>query len=103
MHEVLQRLMKLRLWQQLRTIAPPGPLQLAGGTNDVTISLLQTLDPSVQARPSGVAFGGMARALLQPLLQQAESRQISLRDWPSGWQEAVSLARSLVEPWLQKV
>lgn len=93
----------LRLWQQLRTIAPPGPLQLAGGTNDVTISLLQTLDPSVQVRPSGVAFGGMARALLQPLLVQAESRQTSLRDWPTGWEKAVTLARSLVAPWLQRV
>jgi len=92
----------VRLWQQLRTIAPPGPLQLAGGTNDVTISLLPPLDPSPQMRPAGVAFGGMARALLQPLLQQAELRQTSLRDWPRGWDEAVSLASSLIEPWLQK-
>ena len=92
----------LRLWQQLRTIAPPGPLQLAGGTNDVTLDLLQTLEPSTLARPSGVAFGGMARALLQPLLHQAEMRQTTLRDWPTGWEEAVTLARSLVTPWLQR-
>ena len=93
----------VRLWHQLRTIAPPGPLQLAGGTNNVTISLLQPLDRSPQTRPAGVAFGGMARSLLQPLLQQAESLQTSLRDWPRGWDEAVFLARSLIEPWLQRV
>lgn len=93
----------LRLWQELRAIAPPGPLQLAGGTNDVTISLVQAVDPAPGSRLSGVAFGGMARALIQPLLQQAEKRQTTLREWPSGWDEAVALARSLVEPWLRRV
>ena len=51
----------ISLWQQIRSIAPPGPLQLAGGTNAQTINYLAT-----NKGPAGVAFGGMARKLIQP-------------------------------------
>ena len=92
----------LRLWQQVRTSAPPGPLQLAGGTNGATIGLLEDLGLSRSSGPAGVAFGGMARALMQPLLQEAEARQSTLRDWPMGWEKALALARELVLPWLSR-
>ena len=92
----------LRLWQQVRTSAPPGPLQLAGGTNGATIGLLEGLGWSRSSGPAGVAFGGMARALMQPLLQEAEARQSTLRDWPMGWEKALALARELVLPWLSR-
>ena len=92
----------LRLWQQVRTSAPPGPLQLAGGTNAATLELLDGLGIPRSQGPAGVAFGGRARALVQPLLQEAEVRQCSLRDWPEGWFQALELARSLVDPWLAR-
>ena len=85
------------LWHGVRHLAPPGPLQLAGGTNDQTILHLPENDG-----PAGVAFGGMARRLLQPWLQEAQAREISLRDWPEGWCAAVAKAQKLVRPWLSR-
>ena len=84
----------VQLWRSLQPLAPPGPLQLAGGTNAATIGHLAS-----DERPAGVAFGGMARRLLQPLLKEAQLRGTSLREWPAGWSEAVTIARCLVEPW----
>jgi len=89
----------VRLWQQLRPLAPPGPLQLAGGTNGGTIGLLEH-DPAMG--PAGVAFGGMARRLVQPFLQEAQERELSLRDWPEGWCRALALAQTLIHPWLHR-
>lgn len=87
----------VRLWRQLQPLAPPGPLQLAGGTNAATIGLL-----AGGVGPAGVAFGGMARLLLQPLLQEAERRGERLRDWPEGLALALDRARALIRPWLQR-
>ena len=92
----------LRLWQQVQASAPPGPLQLAGGTNAATLELLVGLGLPRSRGPAGVAFGGQARALVQPLLQEAEGRDCSLRDWPEGWTKALDLARGLVVPWLAR-
>ncbi len=85
----------IKLWERIRPIAPPGPLQLAGGTNAHTIRLLKTKD-----RPEGIAFGGMARKLLQPLLIEAQNKNISLREWPEGWEAALNNAKKLIVPWL---
>ena len=49
-----------KLLAAIRAWAPPGPLQLAGGTNAHTAGLL-----SAGAGAAGVAFGGMARSLLR--------------------------------------
>ena len=49
-----------------------GPLQLAGGTNASTVRLLLS-----DERPAGVAFGGMARRLLMPLIHQAQAQGTS--------------------------
>ena len=85
------------LWRDIRFLTPPGPLQLAGGTNSHTISYLPE-----ENGPAGIAFGGMARKLIQPWLLEAQARQISLRNWPDGWNEALKAARQLVRPWLRK-
>ena len=85
----------VNLWRNVRPMAPPGPLQLAGGTNAHTIELL----PGDQ-RPAGIAFGGMARRMIKPWLLEAEARQVSLRNWSTGWRQALLKARALVEPWL---
>ena len=87
----------VQLLERIRPWAPPGPLQLAGGTNASTLTLL---DPAGGA--AGVAFGGVARSLLQPLLQEAERLGQPLRELPELRQRALDLARSLVEPWLHR-
>ena len=87
----------VRLWRAMRGLAPPGPLQLAGGTNAAT---LEFLHPS--ERPAGIAFGGVARRLLMPVLDEAQTRGLALWQWPEGWERALSLARPLVTPWLQR-
>ncbi len=87
----------INLWQKIRPMAPPGPLQIAGGTNAHTIAHLNS-----QHGPEGIAFGGIARKLLKPLLIEAQGRNINLRDWPEGWNEALAKAEELIKPWLSR-
>ena len=89
----------VQLWERLRPMAPPGPLQLAGGTNASTWSVLQ--QSADGAFPAGVAFGGYARSLVQPWLSQALEQGQPLIEWEEGWEQALALARALVDPWLQ--
>nr|WP_228024163.1 LdpA C-terminal domain-containing domain [Synechocystis salina] len=86
----------------------PGFVQLAGGTNGHTITKLNDDNLWVHGKKSivnGVAFGGGARALIAPVLQEAEARQkdplapIHLEDYPDLLQRAIALAQSLVQPW----
>ena len=74
----------VQLWRAMRSIAPPGPLQLAGGTNHHTLHHLNS-----DERPAGIAFGGVARRLLLPLLKEAQLRGQSLgsglRVWSRLW------------------
>lgn len=90
----------VRLWQQLAPLAPPGPLQLAGGTNAHTHALVRQVAGEVRAPLAGIAFGGVSRSLLQPLLQRAQERGQRLLDADDLWPEALRLVRRLVEPWL---
>ena len=87
----------VKLLEALRPWAPPGPLQLAGGTNASTAALL---GPNSGA--AGVAFGGMARSLLQPLLLEAEARGGSLRDCQELLEQALNLAQGLLAPWQRR-
>jgi Fe-S-cluster-containing hydrogenase component 2 len=81
---------------------PPGPLQLAGGTNRRSLPRLAA-QPSVAGFCSGVAFGGVARSQLQPLLQQAQERGKTLLQAADLWPQALALARQLVGPWLERI
>ncbi len=85
------------LWQEIRPLSPPGPLQLAGGTNENTIHQL----PHTNG-PAGIAFGGMARKIVSPWLQEAARKKVNLRDWPNGWYAALEKATELIEPWLTR-
>ncbi len=94
----------VRLLQALRPWAPPGPLQLAGGTNESTLprleALAQRLGQPPRAGAAGVAFGSVARQRLQPLLQEAAARGSSLLQVPELRREALAQAQALVHPWL---
>lgn len=84
-----------------RQAMPPGPLQLAGGTNGRSLPLLEAT-PALARACAGVAFGGVARRLLQPLLLQTQSRGVALRHDPELLRQALELARSLLRPWLER-
>ena len=99
----------LALLQDCGDRLPPGPIQLAGGTNHHTLELLrrgERRDPARQgggtAAVAGVAFGGVARRLLQPFLLEAHRRQSRLLDEPDLWPRALALALDLVGPWLHR-
>ncbi len=92
----------VRLLGAVAPLAPPGPLQLAGGTNERTLPLLQRLDPALQRSVAGVAFGSVARALLQPLLLQAQERGGRLLDQADLLPDASAIAGNLVRPWLER-
>jgi Fe-S-cluster-containing hydrogenase component 2 len=81
---------------------PPGPLQLAGGTNGRTLEHLQARRTDAP-HCAGVAFGGVARRLLQPLLLQSQSRGIPLLQASDLWPRALAQAQALVSPWLERI
>lgn len=78
------------------------PVQLAGGTNQHTVSklyeagLLQSSnrDKTLATVVSGIAYGSYARRLLMPVIEQTHY----LEEVPQALQAAVKLARSLVDP-----
>ncbi len=85
----------ISLWKKIRSIAPPGPIQLAGGTNAETINHIDT-----KMGLAGIAFGGKARALIQPFVIEAQNQNKKLIDWPQGWNQALKEAKGLISPWL---
>ncbi|MEY4354076.1 MAG: hypothetical protein RLZZ609_2317 [Cyanobacteriota bacterium] len=91
----------VRLLRAVGPLAPPGPLQLAGGTNAHTLALVEAL-PASAPPVAGVAFGSVARQQLQVLLQEAQGRGQRLLDLPDLLAPALASARSLVEPWSQR-
>jgi Fe-S-cluster-containing hydrogenase component 2 len=91
----------VRLLRSVGPLAPPGPLQLAGGTNAHTLALVQAL-PSSAPPVAGVAFGSVARQQLQALLLEAQSRGQRLLDLPDLLAPALALASALVEPWSRR-
>jgi ferredoxin len=88
----------------LRRVAgrlPPGPLQLAGGTNGATLRQLQA-HPSLAPLAAGVAFGGVARRQLQPWLLAAQQRGNRLLADGELWPQALEAVQRLVRPWLER-
>ncbi|MFM7268515.1 MAG: LdpA C-terminal domain-containing domain [Cyanobium sp.] len=89
----------------LRRVAralPPGPVQLAGGTNASSLALVEDPELGLAARVAGVAFGSVARVRLQVLLGQAQDRGGRLLDQPDLLEQAMVIASALVTPWLQR-
>jgi ferredoxin len=91
----------VRLLREVGPLAPPGPLQLAGGTNAHTLALVEALPPG-NPPVAGVAFGSVARHQLQALLQQAQDRGARLLDQPDLLAPALTSAQALVQPWTQR-
>ncbi len=89
----------VNLLRRVAPQAPPGPLQLAGGTNAHTLALVER--PGVPA-VAGVAFGSVARSRLQPVWLQAQERGRRLLDDPELRGQALAIARELVQPWLRR-
>jgi Fe-S-cluster-containing hydrogenase component 2 len=94
-HAAVKLLDRRRCWM------PPGPLQLAGGTNGNSLPLLRH-HPQLSRSCAGVAFGGVARRRLQPLLQQAQQAGRPLLEDVDLREEGLAMARSLVRPWLER-
>lgn len=86
------------LVQRRRADLPPGPLQLAGGTNQDSRRRLQRAALEGESRcgaVAGVAYGGSARKLLLPWLEQAERRGLPLRECADLWPQACSALQGL--------
>lgn len=92
----------VRLLAERLAAMPPGPVQLAGGTNDHSWPLLQRQGP-LASHCTGVAFGGVARSLLQPLLLAAQQRGHGLLADPELWPQALHRAQALLAPWLERM
>ena len=90
------------LVRQLAGQLPPGPVQLAGGTNDHTLALVEALALGQRTLVSGVAFGSVARVRLQALLLEAQQRGGRLLDQADLLLQASDLATDLVAPWLRR-
>jgi Fe-S-cluster-containing hydrogenase component 2 len=91
----------VRLLRAVGPLAPPGPLQLAGGTNTHTLTLVEAL-PAGSPPTAGVAFGSVARQPLQVLLQEAQGRGRRLLDLPDLLAPALASAQALVHPWTHR-
>ncbi|MEE3718969.1 LdpA C-terminal domain-containing domain [Tumidithrix elongata RA019] len=69
---------------------PFGFVQVAGGTNAITVAKLQ----AANVRPAGIAYGSYARKLVADILERSSSNY--LEDDPLLLQQAVSKAKCLV-------
>ncbi|MDJ0538095.1 MAG: LdpA C-terminal domain-containing domain, partial [Microcystis sp. M53603_WE2] len=69
-----------------------GFVQLAGGTNDHTVTKLQQL--GLREKIAGIASGSYARSLILPILEHLD--QPNLENDPQAYQEAVKAASILV-------
>jgi hypothetical protein len=69
-----------------------GFVQLAGGTNDHTVTKLQQL--GLREKIAGIASGSYARSLILPILEHLD--QPNLENDPQAYQEALKAASILV-------
>ncbi len=93
----------VRLAQKVLAADLSGYVQLAGGTNQHTVTKLHKLGllpsgpnavPVAHSTVSGIAYGSFARGVLMPVLEQTHY----LEEAPCSLQTAVTLAESLVVP-----
>lgn len=115
----------IKLGQKVLAANLPGYVQLAGGTNSYTVAKLKAMGmlrsdeckvsraennthhdslSTTHSYISGIAYGSYARALLSPILEQLETKEVNqydvkcvrLEDEPLLLWQAVKLAHSLV-------
>ncbi|MFM7269598.1 MAG: LdpA C-terminal domain-containing domain [Cyanobium sp.] len=90
------------LLRRVASSLPPGPVQLAGGTNASSLALVEVPAWGLAARVAGIAFGSVARVRLQGLLGEAQARGGRLLDQADLLEQAMAIASGLVSPWLQR-
>ena len=84
----------VKLWERINLLLPPGLIQLAGGTNGSTYKFLKN-----DQIPDGIAFGSVARKLVQPLIEDAFKSNKKIYENPEKMALAVKKAKILLEPW----
>ena len=84
----------VKLWEKINSLLPPGLIQLAGGTNGSTYKFLKN-----DQIPDGIAFGSVARKLVQPLIEDAFKSNKKIYETPEKMALAVEKAKILLEPW----
>jgi len=84
----------VKLWERIHLLLPPGLIQLAGGTNGSTHKFLKD-----DETPDGIAFGSVARKLVQPLIEDAFKSNKKIYETPDKMALAIKKAKILLEPW----
>ena len=84
----------VKLWENLRSLLPPGLIQLAGGTNGNTYKFLKN-----NQIPDGIAFGSVARKLVQPLIKETSDNNKKIYENPEKMALAIKKAKTLLNPW----
>ena len=84
----------VKLWEKIHQLLPPGLIQLAGGTNGSTYKFLKKNEI-----PDGIAFGSVARKLVQPMIEDAFKSNKKIYETPEKMALAIEKAKILLEPW----
>ena len=87
----------VKLWEKMRNDLPPGLIQLAGGTNGNTYKLFNN-----DKLPDGIAFGGAARKLVQPIIEESFKENKKIYEDPEKMHLAIEKAKILINPWKTK-
>ncbi len=84
----------VKLWENMQSLLPPGLIQLAGGTNANTFKFLNK-----NKIPDGIAFGSVARKLVQPIIEESFNSKQKIYENPEKMALAIKKAKTLLEPW----
>ena len=84
----------VKLWDKVASLLPPGLIQLAGGTNGSTYKFLPK-----DKIPDGIAFGSVARKLVQPLIEETIQTNQKIYENPEKMALAIKTAKTLLTPW----
>ena len=68
--------------------------RLAGGTNGNTYKFLKK-----DKIPDGIAFGSVARKLVQPLIEETFKTNQKIYENPEKMAQAIEKAKTLLDPW----
>ena len=84
----------VKLWEKMQASLPPGLIQLAGGTNSSTYKFLKE-----NQIPDGIAFGSVARKLVQPFIAETFETNKKIYENPEIMAIAIKKAKFLLNPW----